>query len=125
MNITKDSGERQEYSTGMVRDTDKGKPRFDLCYKPLYWRWAELMARGAEKYGANNWMKASTYEELERCQASAERHFQQYLRGDNDEDHAAAVFFNLSACEYIKTRIEERVNTGYGRDCGPDCISCK
>lgn len=108
---TTDSGERKEYSTGMQRDTDKGKARFDLCYKPMLWRWAELMARGAEKYGANNWQKASTQEELDRCKASAERHMQQYLRGDTDEDHAAGVFFNLSACEFIKEKLN-RQNCG-------------
>ena len=103
---TKDSGERKVYETGMQRDTDKNKPRFDLCWKPLLWRWAELMARGAEKYGANNWQKASTQEELERFQASAERHLQQWLRGDKDEDHAAAVIFNLAGAEYVQEHID-------------------
>jgi hypothetical protein len=28
--ITKDSGERQSFETGMVRDTQDGKPRIDL-----------------------------------------------------------------------------------------------
>lgn len=57
--ITKDSGVREEFNGGMVRDTQNGKPRYDLCYKPLYKRWAELMARGADKYGDNNWMLAA------------------------------------------------------------------
>lgn len=105
---TKDSGVRENFSTGMVRDTQKGKARFDLVWKPLLWRWAELMGRGAEKYGANNWMQAATEEELNRFKASAERHLQQYLRGDTDEDHAAAVLFNLAGCEYVK----ERINNG-------------
>lgn len=54
---TKDSGERVEFSTGMQRDTSKSKPRFDLITpksipyeKQMLTRWAELMARGAEKY---------------------------------------------------------------------------
>ena len=103
--ITKDSGAREEFTSGMVRDTQKGKARFDLIYKPLLWRWAELMARGAEKYGANNWMRASGEDELKRFEASAERHLQQYLRGDTDEDHAAAVMFNLGGIDYVRSRL--------------------
>lgn len=102
---TKDSGERKVYETGMQRDTDKNKPRFDLVWKPLLWRWAELMARGAEKYGANNWQKAATQEELDRFKASAERHMQQWLRGDTDEDHCAAVIFNLGGAELCKEKL--------------------
>lgn len=104
--ITKDSGERQTFSTGMVRDVQKDKARFDLVYKPLLWRWAELMGRGAEKYGERNWEKASTEVELNRFKASAERHLQQYLRGDLDEDHAAAVLFNLAGAEYVRDRLD-------------------
>lgn len=103
--LTKDSGERQSFATGMVRDVQKGKARFDLVYKPLYWRWAELMARGAEKYGERNWEKAATQAEMDRFKASAERHLQQYLRGDRDEDHAAAVIFNLAGAEYVRERM--------------------
>lgn len=95
---------KHTYSTGMQRDTDQGKPRFDLCWKPLLWRWAELMARGAEHYGANNWQKAATQEELDRFKASAERHLQQWLRGDTDEDHAAAVLFNIAGAEFVKCK---------------------
>ena len=102
---TKDSGERVSFATGMVRDVQKGKARFDLIWKPMLWRWAELMGRGADKYGENNWMKASTEEELNRFKASAERHLQQLLRGDTDEDHAAAVLFNIAGIEYVKGRM--------------------
>lgn len=64
--VTKDSGERQQFSTGMVRDTSANKIRYDLVYMPMLKRWAELMTRGAIKYSANNWKKASTQEELDR-----------------------------------------------------------
>lgn len=104
---TKDSGERVAFSTGMVRDVQKGKARFDLIWKPILWRWAELMGRGAEKYGENNWMKAATEDELNRFKASAERHMQQLLRGDTDEDHAAAVLFNVAGIEYVKGRMSQ------------------
>lgn len=104
--ITKDSGERTEYTSGMVRDTDKGKARFDLIHpegipydEQILTRFAKLMARGAEKYCARNWEKASGDEELKRFKASALRHCEQWYCGETDEDHAVAVFFNIMAYE--------------------------
>ena len=113
--ITKDSGKRLQYKTGMRRDVQDGKPAFDLVlpklmgYKDqLLTRWAELMERGRAKYGRRNWELAKTPEELERFKASANRHFMQWLLGEDDEDHAAAVLFNIQAAEYVKWRIENR-----------------
>lgn len=104
---TKDSGERQEFSTGMVRDTTAGKVRYDLVYMPMFKRWAELMTRGAVKYSANNWKKASTQEELDRFKESAFRHFMTwFLDEDRTEDHGAAIFFNVAGAEYVKDRIQ-------------------
>jgi hypothetical protein len=104
--ITKDSGQREEYSTGMRRDTQEGKARFDLLFpldvpytEQFMTRVAELLCRGVEKYGTRNWEKAGTAEEMERFRASAMRHLAQWLAGDPDEDHAAAVVFNLLAYE--------------------------
>ena len=102
---TKDSGERVDFASGMRRDTDKGKPRYDLIDGEFLRRWAELMARGAEKYGENNWRLANTPEELKRFRASAFRHFMQWIDGDFVEDHAVAVAFNLAAAEYVKGQI--------------------
>ena len=109
--ITKDSGERKEFSTGMQRDTAEGKARYDLCIpqdceEPMLKRWAELMGRGCEKYGARNWEKASTNEELERFRESAFRHFMQWFLGLEDgEDHASAIYFNIQGCEYVKEKL--------------------
>ena len=105
---TKDSGQRQEFASGMRRDTNDGKPRYDLIYEPMLTRWAELMARGAEKYGERNWELADSEEEMNRFLASAWRHFVQWSRGDIDEDHAAAVMFNVAAYEYVNEKITER-----------------
>lgn len=99
---TKDSGERQQFSSGMQRDTTTGKVRFDLAADgPMLRRYAELMTRGAQKYDARNWMKASGQEELERFRESAFRHFMLWWEGDRSEDHAAAVIFNLNGAEYV------------------------
>jgi len=102
---TKDSGERIVYSTGMQRDVQTDKPRYDLVDMEMLRRWAELMARGAVKYGDHNWKKASTHEELDRFKASALRHMLQWFNGDIDEDHGAAVFFNISGAEMVKAKL--------------------
>lgn len=107
--ITKDSGQRQEFSTGMVRDVQTDKPRYDLIWQPGIKRLAELMARGAAKYTARNWEKASTPEELERFKASAYRHFMQWFSGDIDEDHMAGTIFNLFGAEFVKDKLKANV----------------
>lgn len=111
--ITKDSGERQTFETGMVRDTATAKARYDLTYLPMFKRWAELMGRGAQKYGERNWEKARTQAEYNRFRESAFRHFMQWFNGENpEEDHAAAIFFNVSGAEYVKERLAQEAVPG-------------
>lgn len=105
--LTKDSGQRQQFSNGMVRDTQNGKPRYDLIDRAFLKRWAELMARGAEKYGENNWRQANDEAALKRFEASALRHMFQYLEGDRTEDHAAAVAFNLAGAEMVREKLSK------------------
>lgn len=105
---TKDSGKREQFTSGMVRDTQDGKTNFALVFSgPMLERWAALLTRGAVKYERDNWMKASGPAELQRFQESAARHFAQWMRGDTDEDHAAAVYFNLNGAEFVKERMRE------------------
>ncbi len=113
--ITKDSGNRQSYDSGMVRDTQAGKPTFHFLltaeqpYEDQFLtRWAQLMERGASKYGERNWEHASSKEELERFKASALRHFMQWYTGESDEDHSAATAFNIAAAEYVKWKMENK-----------------
>lgn len=109
--VTKDSGKREEYASGMVRDVNGDKPRYDLIlpegipYEDQFLtRIAGLLTRGAVKYGERNWEKASGEEEMKRFRASAFRHLMQWMCGEEDEDHAAAVVFNLLAYETVRTR---------------------
>lgn len=110
---TKDSGERAEFESGMRRDTEAGKPRFDLMVpegipyeEQLLTRFAALLGRGAEKYTERNWELANSEAELARARSSAFRHFFQWFTGETDEDHAAATIFNLMVCETVKGKIE-------------------
>ncbi len=106
-----DSGQRQEFAGGMVRDTDVGKVQWHrVAAGPLLRRWAEHLSRGAGKYpdvmpGMPNWMLAAGEDEYQRFRASAFRHFMQWWAGESDEDHAAAVLFNINGAEYVRQRL--------------------
>lgn len=97
---TKDSGKRVKYKSGFQRDTQDDKPRYDLIPTELLTRLAELYARGAKKYDPDNWRKANGEEEYRRFKASAFRHFIQWIEGQEDEDHASAVAFNIFCYEW-------------------------
>lgn len=112
----KDSGARQEFGGGMVRDTEDGKVDYTLVLDgPMFRRWAEHLTKGAVKYEARNWMKAAdgTPAErqvvIDRAKRSAIRHLVQYLAGQRDEDHAAAVMFNLNVAEYLADQPESSI----------------
>lgn len=112
---TEDSGDRVQFSSGMVREPSEGKTRYDLLIPGLFpeycmlTRWAELLTRGAVKYEARNWENAETLEEYQRFKESAFRHFiQWYVYGNTlEEDHAAATFFNIQGAEYVEARMNE------------------
>ena len=112
--VTKDSGQRYTFDSGMQRDTQDGKARFDLLFPKdvpyegqFLTRVAELLARGAEKYAERNWEQAEGMVEMERFKASAMRHLAQWMAGEEDEDHAAAVVFNLLGAETLKWKMDQ------------------
>lgn len=103
-----DSGVREQFDSGMVRDTEEGKTDFTLVLDgPMFKRWAEHLTLGAVKYSARNWMLATGMAELMRFKASALRHFLQWFWGNTDEDHGSAVFFNINGAEYVKDRMRD------------------
>lgn len=100
--VVKDSGEREQFDSGMVRDTEDGKIDYTLVLDgPMFDRWAAHLTKGAVKYEPRNWMKATGEAEWLRFRRSFLRHAFQWLRGDRDEDHAAAIFFNVNGAEYV------------------------
>ena len=101
---TKDSGKRQDFNSGAKRDTQEGKPRYDLIpIEPLK-RLAELYSRGAEKYGENNFEKGMSFK---RMYSSMFRHLIQFREGDEEEDHLAAVAWNAFALMFYQEKIKE------------------
>lgn len=110
----KDSGARQQFESGMVRDVTTDKVDYSLALDgPMFKRLAIHLTKGAVKYAKRNWMKAAGQEEYDRFRESALRHFLQWYWGDVDEDHAAAVYFNVNGAEYVREKMERsRVSTG-------------
>lgn len=112
----KDSGKRAEFAGGMMRDTEDGKADLTnlIRFFPLGERYALHMTKGRKKYpdpepGIPNWTLASGREELGRFKRSATRHFFQWLNGETDEDHAAAVVFNINAHIYLEEKLNADV----------------
>jgi len=106
--VIKDSGRHEVFVTGMNRDTEAGKLDYTLIYDgPMLKRWTAHLTKGAVKYEPRNWLKAATQEELGRYRRSLARHYHDYMAGLVDEDHAAAIFFNVNGVEYVKERLND------------------
>lgn len=101
----KDSGRRETFSTGAVRDTSQSKPRPDLISPYAAAREGAWLALGAEKYSARNWEQGMP---ISRCIASLERHLMAYKQGLRDEDHMAAIRTNSGFIIHY----EEMINRG-------------
>lgn len=124
---TEDSGARKEFDSGMQRDVTDDKVDYSLVLDgPMFERWAHLMDRGAKKYEKRNWMKADSIEERERFRESALRHFLQWYWGEDEEDHAAAVIFNLNGAEYVngKEHANEVLQLDQAEFLGCQCRAC-
>ncbi len=101
-----DSGERQEFVTGAVRDTAEGKPRPDLISPFAEERVGAWLMMGAEKYEERNWEEGMPFS---RCMASLRRHTMAYQQGKREEDHLAAIIFNAMAIIHYEEMIERGV----------------
>lgn len=111
----KDSGERLQFASGMVRDIESDKPAFELLLplnvpydEQMVTRVAKHLREGAKKYARRNWEKGNSNEEMERALASAIRHLIQLFCGETDEDHAAAAISNVIFAETMRYKIEKK-----------------
>jgi hypothetical protein len=96
----------RRYESGVIRGDNTGKTDYTLALDgPLFERWAKLLTENVESKGKRNWMNASTREDYDRFRESFLRHALQLLAGDQDEDHAAAVCFNLNGMLYTQEQI--------------------
>lgn len=99
----KDSGQRQEFATGSVRDTAEGKGRYDLFSPLAMARLAKHFENGAKKYGDRNWEKGQP---IMRCIDSTLRHVFKHIEGQRDEDHLAAAAWNLLSVIHFEEAIQ-------------------
>lgn len=101
-----DSGSRQSFSTGAMRDTAETKSRPDLISPFAEERLGEWLRKGALKYQEFNWALGMP---MSRCLASLCRHLMKFKQGVNDEDHLSAILFNAMALIHY----EEMVKRGW------------
>lgn len=90
-----DSGTRITYGEGgAMREPSSGKGRYDLISPYATRRLAKWMELGAKKYADRNWEKGMPFS---RYADAAKRHLDKFIMGMEDEDHLAAVAFNVFA----------------------------
>ena len=104
--IMKDSGKREHFDTGAVRENAPDKGRYDLISPIMLKRLALVMERGAKKYSSRNWEMGMP---LHRYIDAALRHISQYLEGMRDEDHLGQAIFNVMACIHTEELIKRGV----------------
>jgi hypothetical protein len=99
----KDSGQRQQFESGAVRDIQQNKGRYDLI-SPIALKYlAKHYESGALKYGDDNWLKGIP---LKRIMDSALRHINNYLEGDRSENHLIACAWNCFAAFHTQQMIQ-------------------
>ena len=103
MNQLKDSGKRQDFSTGSKRDTDEGKGQPSRISTLFLRKLSVHTQAGLQKYGDRNWEKGQP---LSRYIDSMQRHLWKIQEGQTDEDHVAALSWNVMAFTHTKIMID-------------------
>jgi hypothetical protein len=103
----KETEEKEQYSSGAKRNSRKGKGRFDLISPYAEKRLAIRLEQGSDVYGDRNWEKGM---EISRFIDSAKRHINDYLSGDNQEDHLAAAVFNIYGAMHMEETMPEMID---------------
>lgn len=80
------------FTGGATRASATDKGRFDLVSPIGERRLAKRYEYGAVRYGDRTWEKGIP---ASSCIDSAKRHINDYMRGDDSEDHLAAAAWNL------------------------------
>lgn len=105
-----DSGMRETFASGAMRDPSTGKLKWSrIFFGPMARRWAQHLTTAEAKYpdaapGVPNFSLISSVEEKLRYKESALRHFMSWYHEETNEDHASAVFFNINGVEIIKAK---------------------
>lgn len=87
----KDSGSRQAFETGAVRDAGDGKGMPELLPAEALLELSKHFEKGAKKYAARNWEKGIPYSKFIGPML---RHTFKHLAGYTDEPHLTAAVWN-------------------------------
>lgn len=96
-------GDAVRLASGMNRESEDEKIDYLLIRDgPMFKRWAVHLTRAIPVRGRRNWLLSNSDDDLERFERAAARHFEQWLADERDEDHAAALFFNVNGVERLR-----------------------
>lgn len=108
--------EMKEFSSGAKRSKDADEYRFDLIHPIFEERLAKVFAEGARKYGDYNYEKGIPAME---CINHLLRHINEWLKGNDDEDHLGHAAANI--CMAMQSlEIHPEINQGKRRK--PGCL---
>jgi len=107
--IMRHGNSKTEFGTGAHRDTDEGKGSPSFISPVLIHRLGVLLQKGAEHYGADNWVKGMPYR---RTTDSMIRHIYLWLAGDEEEDHLAAICFGAMCLMTYEARNDSQAIPG-------------
>lgn len=116
----KDSGVKEEFSTGSVRDKQEGKGAFHLVPTWVVWLVSRVYEGGAIKYKPRNWEKGQP---LSQYIKSAENHLAKLKMGLRDEPHASMAVWNLLGYIFTASLIKLGRRPGSLNDM-PDQLHC-
>lgn len=96
---------KKTFETGAQKDTSANRGRYDLISHIFLRRLAIHLEKGAAKYASRNWEKGIP---LRVLFTSMVRHAYQWIAGEVDEDHLAAV----SCCIMFLMHTEKKIELG-------------
>lgn len=102
MSDLKDSGERQKFESGAVRDMAGNKPAMSLVPGWAVYAYGWILEAGARKYSARNWENGMP---ISRYIDSAQRHLEAYKMGFRDEPHLWQAFWNIGAAIHTQVLV--------------------
>jgi hypothetical protein len=93
------SGKSIEFTSGARREDKSDAPRPDLVSPFALMRLGKWMGLGAKKHGDRNWEKGLPFSSMLQA---IWRHLLKWMMRWEDEDHLAAVLFNVQALMHFE-----------------------
>ena len=98
----KDSGTREQFTSGAVRDAAGNKSLLELIPGWALFAYGWIMEAGKRKYSARNWEKGMP---LSRYLSSAKRHIEAYQLGFRDEPHLWQALWNVGGAVHTQVLV--------------------